>query len=76
MRIPVALLLIFFIAACRAPEQGLEQSVKPGINASFVKPDLDVDTYVQKFEGESREIFVARHRIARAIVNQLTAIFP
>ena len=43
-----------------------EQSVKPGINKSFVNPDLDVDSYVKRFEIESREVFVTRERILAA----------
>ena len=38
-------------------------SVKPGINESFLSPDLDVDAYVERFEVESREVFEARERI-------------
>ena len=45
------------------PEMGGEASVKPGVNKDFVDPDLDVDSYVKKFEIESREVFVHRERI-------------
>lgn len=38
-------------------------SVKPGINESFLSPELDVDAYVERFEVESREIFEARERV-------------
>ena len=40
-----------------------EKNVRPGINKSFLSPKLDVGKAVEKFEGESREIFVHRHRI-------------
>lgn len=43
------------------------RSAKPGINASFLGDDADVASFVQRFEGESREIWVARHRIAKAV---------
>ena len=43
-----------------------EESVKPGINDSFNDPELDVDKMVQRFELESREVFVARHAIVKA----------
>ena len=43
-----------------------EQSVKPGINDKFVDPELDVDSFVKRFEIESREIFLARERILAA----------
>lgn len=39
------------------------QSVKPGINESFLDPDLDVGSFVDRFEVESREIFSARDRV-------------
>ncbi|HLU40369.1 MAG TPA: class I SAM-dependent methyltransferase [Planctomycetota bacterium] len=51
-------------AACRGGPSAGEASVKPGINADFLDPDLDVARYRQRFEGESREIFVHRARIA------------
>jgi ubiquinone/menaquinone biosynthesis C-methylase UbiE len=50
-------------AAVEAPEA----SVKPGINASYLDPDLDVDAMVRRFELESREIAACRDAIARAV---------
>ncbi|MFN0207064.1 MAG: class I SAM-dependent methyltransferase [Planctomycetota bacterium] len=44
-----------------------EKSVKPGINESFLKPDLNVGEFVERFEGESREIFANRKAITQAI---------
>src|SRR4051794_28471919 len=41
-----------------------EKSVKPGINDPFRDPDLK--RYLGTFEGESREIFARRERIAAA----------
>ena len=38
-------------------------SVKPGINQSFLNPDLDPDRFVKRFEIESREIFALRTEI-------------
>ncbi len=43
------------------------ESVKPGINDSFTDPELDVSKFVKRFEGESREIFAHRAKIARAV---------
>ena len=43
-----------------------ETSVKPGINEKFIDPNLDVDAFVERFEIESREIYVARERILMA----------
>ena len=48
------------------PATSGEASVKPGINKKFVDPDLDVDSYVKRFEIESREVFVNRERILAA----------
>lgn len=42
------------------------QGVPAGINARFVDPNLDVASFVQRFEGESREVFAARHEVLRA----------
>ena len=42
------------------------KSVKPGINAGFLDPELDVDRYVKRFEVESREIYLAREQIVEA----------
>jgi SAM-dependent methyltransferase len=39
-------------------------SVKPGINQDFLDPALDVGKYEQRFEGESREVFSHRARVA------------
>jgi len=48
------------------PEMGGEASVKPGVNKTFIDPNLDVDSYVQRFEIESREVFMTRERILAA----------
>jgi len=39
------------------------KSVRPGINDRFLSPELDVDRWVETFEGESREVFSARHEV-------------
>ena len=44
-----------------------EESVKPGCNESFLAEDLDVDSYVDRFEGESREVAVLRDEIVAAL---------
>lgn len=43
-----------------------EQSVKPGINERF-EEDVNVDQFIQMFEGESREIYKHRHEIVDAM---------
>jgi len=42
-----------------------EVSVRPGINANFLDPALDVQRFEQRFEGDNREVFVHRARIAQ-----------
>jgi ubiquinone/menaquinone biosynthesis C-methylase UbiE len=38
-----------------------------GINDPYLAPDLKVTEWVQRFEGESREVFAHRHKIAAAL---------
>lgn len=42
-------------------------SVKPGINDSFLDPNLDPQQYVERFEVESREVYESRHQVLRAL---------
>ncbi len=65
-RRPVLIPLLLALAACTAAPiaPADESSVKPGINDTFLAPDVKVDTYVQRFEGESREIARAVGAIA------------
>lgn len=57
--------LLLAFAACTAPAPPIEAaSVKPGINDTFLSADLDVASYVERFEGESREIARAAGAIA------------
>jgi SAM-dependent methyltransferase len=53
------------LGACAAADtSAAEASVKPGINESFLAPDLAVDPFIQRFEAESREIARAAGAIA------------
>jgi predicted methyltransferase len=58
----------FLIGICAAlisvPGSAQEKSVRPGINKPFENPD--VKDYLQKFEGESREIAVHSKEIVAA----------
>jgi ubiquinone/menaquinone biosynthesis C-methylase UbiE len=38
-----------------------------GINDPYLKPDLEVTEWVERFEGESREVYAHRHRIAASL---------
>jgi predicted methyltransferase len=68
-----ALLLLsalFLAAACQtrpspAPTAP-EQSVKPGINTEYLRPDLDPSQWVERFEREGREIYEQRREIVAA----------
>lgn len=51
------LLLLLALTACAVPAPQAETtSVKPGINENFLSAELNVNTYVERFEAESREI--------------------
>ena len=43
-----------------------ETNVKPGINAEYLKPDLNVTQWVERFEREGREIYDQREAIVAA----------
>ena len=71
-RLALPLLLTLALAGCRGAAQeprvpAAEESVKPGINDSFLADELDVDRFVKRFEGESREVFAHRRDIVAAI---------
>ena len=43
-----------------------ETSAKPGINAEFLKPSLNLTQWVERFEREGREIYTEREKIIAA----------
>jgi len=51
-----------------------ETSVKPGINDKFIAADLDVESYVKKFEIESREVYLLRDSILTACEMSILAV--
>ncbi len=60
-----SLLLSLFVGALvAAGASGQEKSVKPGINDSFQNPD--VQDFVERFEVESREVYLHREKIVAA----------
>lgn len=61
-RVSAAVTLVLGLALGGA--SGQDRSVRPGINDAFRNPN--VADYLEKFEGESREIFVQRERIVAA----------
>lgn len=60
-RLLVAASGLVALAVLVDPSSGQEKSVKPGINDQFRKPD--VSKFVEKFEGESREVFDKREKV-------------
>ena len=42
-------------------------AANPDINEKFLSPDLDVDRWIGRFEGESREVFRSRKAIVSAL---------
>jgi predicted methyltransferase len=72
-RLAVVFFLLSFLAGCQAPPVAPrkpaepEPSVKPGINAEYLKPSLNVTQWVERFEKEGREIYDQRERIVQAI---------
>jgi len=65
----LGLLCLSFACASseQAPSKPVETSVRPGLNENFLSEDLDVERYVEIFEGESREVFVHRERVVEAL---------
>ncbi|MBE7503666.1 MAG: hypothetical protein HS113_25930 [Verrucomicrobiales bacterium] len=49
------------------PRRHRQVSGKPGINAEYLKPDLDASQWVERFEREGREIYDHRERIADVV---------
>jgi ubiquinone/menaquinone biosynthesis C-methylase UbiE len=44
-----------------------ETSVRPGINESYLDPNLKVDDFLKRFEVESREVFHERETVVKAL---------
>jgi len=61
-----------FLSACqteRSPSSRAsvgDKSVKPGINAEYLKPNLNVSNWVERFEKEGREIYDHRDPLVAA----------
>jgi predicted methyltransferase len=64
-------LLALWLAGCQSAPQTAapapEASAKPGVNAEFLKPDLPVPQWVERFEKEGREVFDHRHDIVKLL---------
>jgi len=68
----VAMLASGLVSGCRSvdpegsPGMSVVTSVKPGINEEFLKPDLNPNNWVERFEKEGREVFDHRREIVAA----------
>ncbi len=51
----------------RAALPRAEKSVRPGINAEYLQPKVDVQTWVERFEKEGREIYERRQEIVATV---------
>lgn len=57
LRISLCAIPLVLLSGCASSSSPAhEASVKPGINQTFLDPDLDIENYIQRFEVESREI--------------------
>ena len=50
-----------------ATPTGKEESVRPDINSKFLDPELNPQDWIERFEGESREVFRSRDAIVEAV---------
>jgi len=69
---PSALLVLSIVAALGCATSAGQSVARPdglpdGINDEFLSQDLDVDAFVERFEGESREVYAARTVIVAAL---------
>lgn len=62
--LPQQSFMVFAAGDVAAEDEG---SVRPGINAAFLAEDLDVEQWMERFEVESREIYLQREAIADAL---------
>ena len=60
-------MILIGLMACCAMALAEEASVAPGANRYYLDPDMDVAVWVQRFEGESREVFAERAKIVTAL---------
>jgi ubiquinone/menaquinone biosynthesis C-methylase UbiE len=72
MRYLIVLATLCVVSLCCADRPAQAQAHKKGhsaaeLNKQFQKPDLDVSQFVQRFETDSREIYVQRKKIVEAV---------
>lgn len=65
--LPALAAAALLLPGCQAaPPAPPETGVKPGINADFLKPGLKLETWVERFENEGREVYAHREKIVAA----------
>ncbi len=62
-----AFLCASLLAGCAATETTRPEGLPEGINDGFLAEDLDVEQYVERFEGESRAVYAERQAIVDAL---------
>ena len=67
VRITIAFLILPLAASCSSARDGDRSAAAMTINERFLDPDLDVQTWVRRWESQSREIASARKQIVRAL---------
>ena len=65
----VLILLAVAALACTAPPTATDRpaDMPPDINAPFLDPALEIDQWVERFEGESRAVYARRAEIVEAL---------
>ena len=64
----IVLALAWIIAGCLAPSHdSLPAGMPADINATFLDEDMDVSSYVERFEGESRAVYAERVAITASL---------
>jgi SAM-dependent methyltransferase len=66
-RLVVAVLAATALGCSTPVDREPERNVNPGINAEYLKPDLQVTQWVERFEREGREVYDNRQRIVETI---------
>jgi len=67
VRVTVAFLILPLAVSCSSARDGVRSAAAITINERFLDPDLDVQTWVRRWESQSREVAAAREQIVRAL---------
>lgn len=69
-RLIVLLICGGVLSGCQStspPPPLAEESVRPGVNTEYLKPELEVGEWVNRFESEGREPYDHRYEIVKAV---------